>query len=274
MPAPTAPIQPPVTASPIQAMPVTARANSVPEDMFSSVERSAPVAPMAQAAPIAQRVVPPLPEQRPPVIHYVLIAIGAVVGLGVVAGLIWFFAIRRPAQQVIESLPVVAPLATSTNTVFAPIDEPIPTAPIYTDVEAIPSIPVVTSPNSEIPLPTSVFDSANVTDSPSNVTSSPSNAQIVAVTSTEATTSTPAQSPIVDGDSDGLSDSRETELGTNPMMADTDGDSLSDGDEVIKYHTNPLRPDTDGDGFPDGVEVQKGYNPLGPDRCAKPDCTV
>ncbi len=43
-----------------------------------------------------------------------------------------------------------------------------------------------------------------------------------------------------DTDSDGLSDRREINLGTNPYLADTDGDSYSDGLEVLDLGTNPL----------------------------------
>ena len=43
---------------------------------------------------------------------------------------------------------------------------------------------------------------------------------------------------------------------------DTDGDGLSDRDEVLVYHTNPLVTDTDGDGLSDGMEVTLGTNPL------------
>ena len=70
----------------------------------------------------------------------------------------------------------------------------------------------------------------------------------------------------VDSDKDGLDDVREKLLGTDPHNPDTDGDGLSDGDEVLIWHTNPLNPDTDGDGFSDGSEVFHGYNPLGPGK--------
>lgn len=55
-----------------------------------------------------------------------------------------------------------------------------------------------------------------------------------------------------DQDADGLPDGFETEIGTDPQVADTDGDSLSDYWEVRKYGTDPLAPDTDGDGLADG----------------------
>ncbi len=42
---------------------------------------------------------------------------------------------------------------------------------------------------------------------------------------------------------------------------DTDGDGLSDWDEIHIYHTSPYLADTDGDGIPDGVEVRNGTDP-------------
>ncbi|MFA5061842.1 MAG: hypothetical protein WC526_01720 [Patescibacteria group bacterium] len=70
----------------------------------------------------------------------------------------------------------------------------------------------------------------------------------------------------VDSDKDGLSDARETQIGTDPQNPDTDSDGLSDGDEVLIWHTDPLKADTDGDSFPDGQEVRSGYDPLGPGK--------
>jgi hypothetical protein len=66
-----------------------------------------------------------------------------------------------------------------------------------------------------------------------------------------------------DKDRDGILDAEEQQLGTKDGVADTDGDGLSDYDEVKVYKTNPLKPDTDGDGNTDGAEVKKGYNPNG-----------
>jgi len=65
-----------------------------------------------------------------------------------------------------------------------------------------------------------------------------------------------------DPDHDGLTNLEEFQYGTDPNNPDTDGDGLSDGDEVHVYHTNPLLWDTDGDGISDGVEVRTGSNPL------------
>ena len=59
----------------------------------------------------------------------------------------------------------------------------------------------------------------------------------------------------IDSDGDGLLDSEEVKLGTDPYDPDTDKDGLSDGEEVKQYQTDPLNPDTDWDGLKDGAEV-------------------
>ncbi len=70
-----------------------------------------------------------------------------------------------------------------------------------------------------------------------------------------------------DTDGDGLTDGEEVRVyKTNPLLADTDLDGLSDFDEVKKYKTDPLKADTDGDGLNDGEEVLKyKTDPLNPD---------
>jgi hypothetical protein len=88
--------------------------------------------------------------------------------------------------------------------------------------------------------------------------------------------------PGVDTDGDGVSDEDEMHLyGTDPERADTDGDGLNDGEELIfwenDWHTdhdndgiiNLLDPDADGDGCPDGVEVYHGFDPADPDSCPR-----
>jgi outer membrane protein OmpA-like peptidoglycan-associated protein len=61
-----------------------------------------------------------------------------------------------------------------------------------------------------------------------------------------------------DTDGDGLSDGDEVNrYHTDPLKVDTDGDGLSDYDEIMKYHTDPLKVDTDGDGLSDYDEVMK-----------------
>lgn len=71
----------------------------------------------------------------------------------------------------------------------------------------------------------------------------------------------------LDSDGDGLTNYEEINIyGTDPFNLDTDGDGISDGDEILIWKTDPLNPDTDGDGYNDGLEVRSGYNPLGPGR--------
>jgi len=51
----------------------------------------------------------------------------------------------------------------------------------------------------------------------------------------------------------------------DPRTTDTDGDGLSDYDEVNVYHTSPYLEDTDGDGISDGQEVKNGTDPNCPE---------
>lgn len=65
-----------------------------------------------------------------------------------------------------------------------------------------------------------------------------------------------------DTDEDGLSNSREKKLGTDPESWDSDNDGASDLREVDTLTTDPLNPDSDADGYPDGAEDQAGSDPL------------
>ncbi|MCU7494938.1 MAG: OmpA family protein [Ignavibacteria bacterium] len=58
-----------------------------------------------------------------------------------------------------------------------------------------------------------------------------------------------------DSDMDGITNSDEKRIGTDPENPDTDADNLKDGEEVTTYKTNPLKADTDGDGLMDNEEV-------------------
>ena len=69
--------------------------------------------------------------------------------------------------------------------------------------------------------------------------------------------------PAGDEDLDGLTNLEEFLNETDPWWEDTDGDWLSDGQEVHIYGTDPLNPDSDGDGIYDGIEIAwHGTNPL------------
>jgi hypothetical protein len=88
--------------------------------------------------------------------------------------------------------------------------------------------------------------------------------------------------PRVDSDGDGLSNACECPpekaakgaqtSGTNPNKKDTDGDGLTDYEELggdcsfdRGEDTDPTEPDTDNDGLPDGAEKKAGTDPLNPD---------
>ncbi len=74
---------------------------------------------------------------------------------------------------------------------------------------------------------------------------------------------TPTMPPDTDGD--GLSDGDEVNVhGTDPNNRDSDGDGLSDGDEVNIHDTNPNNWDTDGDKMPDGYDLELGTDPKQP----------
>jgi len=63
---------------------------------------------------------------------------------------------------------------------------------------------------------------------------------------------------LADSDGDGLANFAEYSLGADPCDPDTDGDGLTDGDEVNTHGTDPLDTDSDGDLMDDGWEVQEG----------------
>jgi hypothetical protein len=65
-----------------------------------------------------------------------------------------------------------------------------------------------------------------------------------------------------DSDGDGLTNQQEQDGGTNPDVADSDGDGLDDLIEVEFVGTDPTLADTDGDGAQDGAEVELGLDPL------------
>lgn len=83
------------------------------------------------------------------------------------------------------------------------------------------------------------------------------------------TTTPPETAPVMsevnkDSDGDGLIDTEEKSIGTDPLKADSDLDGLTDWAEVTIYKSDPLNADTDGDGYKDGAEVINNYDPTKP----------
>ncbi len=75
----------------------------------------------------------------------------------------------------------------------------------------------------------------------------------------------PQEGTCLDSDADGLCDVDEPQHGTDPLNADSDGDGLSDGEELNTHGTDPLNPDSDGDFYADSREIEEGTDPN--DRC-------
>ena len=72
---------------------------------------------------------------------------------------------------------------------------------------------------------------------------------------------------VADTDGDGLTDGEEVNThGTDPNDSDTDNDGLSDGEEVNTHGTDPTVVDSDGDGMSDQNEVLAGFDPTNSDQ--------
>lgn len=65
-----------------------------------------------------------------------------------------------------------------------------------------------------------------------------------------------------DVDQDGCFNLSEVEMGTDASKADTDSDGLTDYEEYVVYDTVPLNDDTDEDGASDGIEIELGTDPF------------
>jgi len=70
----------------------------------------------------------------------------------------------------------------------------------------------------------------------------------------------------LDSDGDGLTDADELDFyGSSPASADSDADGLDDLAEILFHHSDPWKTDTDGDGFTDAGEVAAGMDPSSTD---------
>ncbi|MFN8368130.1 MAG: OmpA family protein [Candidatus Kapaibacterium sp.] len=66
----------------------------------------------------------------------------------------------------------------------------------------------------------------------------------------------------LDSDGDGIPNAEERRLGLDPKVSDTDGDGLSDFEEINVTHTDPKKADSDGDGLTDKEEVVFKSSPI------------
>lgn len=108
------------------------------------------------------------------------------------------------------------------------------------------------------------------TPRPSRSVEPSSDAEAAQAATPAATVAAPAAgSP--DGDGDGIEDGAEAEIGTDPALADTDEDGLTDGQEADEFGSDPLMADTDADGVLDGDEVAQGTSPIEAGASAPPD---
>lgn len=72
--------------------------------------------------------------------------------------------------------------------------------------------------------------------------------------------------PKADPDKDGLSNLDEYIYGTDPNIADTDNDGISDKDELFVYYSDPKNEDSNGNTYKDGVEISNCYDPNIPNQ--------
>jgi uncharacterized delta-60 repeat protein len=159
----------------------------------------------------------------------------------------------------------VAPLPTTTTTTTAPPAPPATTTttttttttPSTTTTSAppatttTPSTTTTSAPPATTTTPSTTTTSAPpaTTTTPSTTTTSAPPATTTTTTTTSTTTSTTVvPEPDADTDDDGLSDSEEGALGTDPADPDTDGDGFTDGLEVGELGTDPLDANDPGDG--------------------------
>lgn len=204
-----------------------------PDALGAGLLKKKDVMPNISSAPMTA---PSLYEVKQPILGKVLLFLIIAVVLGAVIFGGWY-----AYNKIIQNKPTAAVSNINTVVQSQPIVE-------TTTVEKTPVLPVEEK-KAEPVVATTSFSAPTSSD----VTTKMNNDKILF-------------GEVVDSDKDGLDDVREKELGTDPYNADTDGDGLSDGDEVIIWKTNPLNPDTDGDSYKDGDEVRNGYNPLGPGK--------
>ncbi len=174
-----------------------------------------------------------------------------------------------PTEQPTE-IPTVAPTDVPT---LAPTEAP-------TEIPTIAATEVPTQAPTEAPtqaptvVPTEVSTIAATVAPTETPTSAPTVAPTIVATVAPAAPASPVPAetdvtiegapfpleiidndPGTDEDDDGLTDVQEEFYGTNPANADTDGDGIVDGPELVDYGLNPNIADMDDDGINDSNEL-------------------
>lgn len=199
----------------------------------------------------------------------VWISIAAVSAILVVAGTVWWLRTRS-----VNSLAVLRTTEqTPENAVPA---TPPPPNDQNTDAVVKASDEIVNRPVFFAPEPKGSpginIGSIVYSDTPSTSTEAVTPSPTPTMISPTAPAAPPQNSGGADTDGDGLTNDQESQLGSDPTKKDSDGDTLSDGDEVKKYRTDPNKADSDGDRYTDAEEIKNGYNPVGTGKCLTSDC--
>ena len=211
-----------------------------PEDIFDEPRISVPPTQMAQERVPSPQAMSQENEnyhiQEPRFGRNILVFVIIIAVIGIVGfGGWWIYSSFVSPSDDIAPLPTSAETPSSVVDIPAPVIEVVPTLPTEVEIEENDTEPAEPPPLSD----------------------------------EEAEDSLLFGAPL-DSDGDGLSNAREVEVGTDPENWDSDGDTLSDFEEVVAWKSNPLNPDTDGDGYADGVEVRNNYNPNGSGLVVEP----
>jgi len=210
-----------------------------PVDILGAVDPVVPAnLPTAPGAiPVSQAAV----SRRPPIVIFAIVGIVILLGSGVGA-FYYFTKIKGPAATVAPTAAKTDKTA-ATDTTAKGTPAPAPTA--------VPA-PFPAPGNAPAPAPVPTPTGTDTTTPPPAVPV-PTPAPVAPPVSPSPNIPTPTMPAVVPPPAVGAPD----------LTKDTDGDGLSDFEEVNIYHTDPLKADTDGDGYSDGAEVKGGYNPLG-----------
>lgn len=242
-----------------------------PEDIFADLERQAgnrpPVRPVGQApVPPASPIQPTPPPTAPnPVFSPVNRQVAGLPqmtdnGTGksfkfLIIGLLTLVVILVGGFYLYQSvlLPKLTPQTLSEENPTLSENNPLENNTSQTATESL---------NETTVTPPPVVNETASTGLTAESTTSTVSTSAGAITTMTAATDT-APMAVLDTDKDGLTDDEELRLSTNYNAQDTDKDGLNDYEEYKTWQTDPLNADTDGDTYSDGQEIKAGYNPNG-----------